>query len=228
MEGLRYSISAGSAVEALPDHVLLFSPGAQEIYRLNASSAVLAERLIEGATAPELERLLEDLGLDRPGSTKWVAAFLGDLADLMLLECARSAAPPAAPRNQRIAVAGVAVQIVYETEDLFAAIAPAYAHLACDGEGADITYRVAEAGEFVLVGGQSERWLVVQQARAAVQLKGMILEAVLKSGNHLFALHAACLCTADGCVLLLGNRAPAKARLRLRFAMRASLTRRMT
>ena len=212
---LSFSLRAGTAVEFLADRALLFSAGQQQIYELNGSSALLAQRLIGGATAGELTSALEVGGLEQAACSEWVATLLRGLAQLNLLEAEGNAGPTGTDSHQKIAVAGLTILLVYACEDMFRLIGPAYAHLLTDDPDVHCTFYVSAAGEFALLGEHPRRRVVVERSRGAVQLKGMILEEVLRAADYLFALHAACLSTGDGEVLILGPPGAGKSTLSL-------------
>jgi hypothetical protein len=210
---IRFCLKRGSALETLPDATLLFSQDDQQLHRLNDTSAVLAARLQTGATIPELAQELSTGGVESSEALRWVATFLTEATRLWLLE-ATPLQPTPIEVTQALRISGIDLCIEYESRDLFELIGPAFAHLA-RGSRPSRVYRLSCAGEFVFIASDSNRPEAVQLSMAAVRLKGLILEDILRSDTYLVALHAACMATAEGGCLLLGSPGSGKTTLAL-------------
>lgn len=208
----RFHLRAGSAVEQLPDCVLLFSQAEQRIHELNPSSAVLAETVRDGASVAELESALAGFGVDEGDAAAWVDDFLVQMSRLGLLE-AEQACVSAQPIEQQILVAGLALRLRYASHDLAGSIAPAFDHLRTESVEPESAYQVSAGGGFILIGKDGARAVVVEPSLAAVWLKGAILEDVLARPDHLCALHAGCMARDGKAALILGSPGAGKTTL---------------
>jgi hypothetical protein len=216
---IRFRLKRGTAIETLPDGVLLFCQDNQQLHHLNDSSAVIAARLQSGATIPELVDEMSMRGVDRSDALGWAAKFLREAARLSLLE-AMQLPLESFEAAQHLRISGIEVCIEYAGRDLFDLIGPAFAHLVQGSPHAGHAYQLSSAGEFVFIAKDSNEPAVVQCSMAAVRLKGLILEDILRSNAHLVALHAACMATSHGGSLLLGPPGSGKTTLALALMQR--------
>ncbi len=175
---------------------------------------MLAARLQTEATIPELAEELSSQGVETSEALGWVAAFLTEAARLSLLEARPSQLEPVAV-TQAVRIGGIGFSMEYDSRDLFDLIGPAFAHLSGHGSPPGCVYRLSSAGDFVLIATGSNQAEAVQRSMAAVRLKGLILENILRSDVYLAALHAACVTTSHGGCLLLGSPGSGKTTLAL-------------
>ena len=213
MHEVRFCLKRGTALETLPDATLLFRQDDQQLHLLNDTSAVLAARLQTEATIPELAQELSAGGVEPSEALGWVATFLTEAARLSLLE-ATPLQPTSIEATQAVRISGIDLCIEYESRDLFELIGTAFEHLV-RGSRAGRIYRLSSGGEFVFIARDPNRSEVVQLSMAAVRLKGLILEDILRSNIYLVALHAACMTTPEGGCLLLGSPGSGKTTLAL-------------
>lgn len=203
---------SGQAVLArCSDVSLLFVERDQELHRLEGSSAFLAARLVEGTTAAALAADLRASGICPSVACQWTEDFLRELARIGVL----SADIPPSPSAYSLLfeIDGLNVAISFSSQELLATYGAPYAHLPITDGSPDLVFEVDEWNEFVLVrrGGGEAR--LVEHPLAAIQLKGMILDEVLSSAQHLAALHSACLLKRGRAVLLLGSPGAGKTTL---------------
>ncbi len=214
MHEIRFRLKRGALLESLPDATLLFREEDQRLHLLNDTSAVLATRLNAEATIPELVRELSGAGVEDSAALDWVVTFLKEAAGLSLLEAIPLQAT-SIEVTQALRISGIDLRIEYDSRNLFELIGPAFAHLTQGSSRPGCVYRLYSAGEFVLIARDSNNPDVVQHSMAAVRLKGLILEEILRLDTYLAALHAACMTTSEGGCLLLGSPGSGKTTLAL-------------
>lgn len=215
---IQFRLRQGSALELIKDKILFFAEGEQRLHELNPSSAILLDRLTDRASIGELESALVQYGSSPQAAADWVPQFLSDLSQLALLE-----ADPAefdTDIEQRIRLAGVGLSLRYQTTELFELLGGPYEHLRDSAGELRTTYDISEGDGFVLINDGGQAAAVVNKHLAAVRLKGMLLEEILTSAEHLFALHAACLIRNGAAVLLLGPPGAGKSTLTLELMRR--------
>jgi hypothetical protein len=204
----------------MADYGLLFSQRDQQVHRLNATSAVMANMLGAGATSTELADELGDRGVAPATAASWVDAFLDRLSDLALLEAEVPGAQCQGVLSEHLRVAGIDLAIDYGSDELLHLIGPSFANLKVDPKPANLRYRLASVPGWVLIDKGEARACVFKAATAAVRLKGFILDHVIRSELHLAAFHAACLRRDEGAVMLLGSPGAGKTTLSLALLSR--------
>ena len=204
----------------MANYGLLYSQRDQQIHRLNATSVVMANMLGAGATSSELAAELTDRGVVPATAASWVEAFLERLSDLALLEAEVPPAQLQRALSQHLRVAGVDLPIDYGNDALFNVVGESFAHLEVEPGPANLRYRLASVPGWVLIDKGDARAGVFKAATAAVRLKGLILDDVIRSELHLAAFHAACLRRDEGSVLLLGSPRAGKTTLSLALLSR--------
>ncbi len=188
---IRFRFRRRIAVEVLADCVILFSEQQQQLHRFNDSSGLLALRLRDGATIAQLKHELSSYGVDADAGDKWVADFLKQVAGLGLLAADWEQSASALPIRKNIVIAGIEAAIEFDSDALFQSIGAPLGHLIAKDSGADATWRVGTAGDFLLIAEDGGPATVVDRAFGAVLFKGMVLEHLLGTAKHLCALHAA-------------------------------------
>ena len=124
---LLFHLKHGTLIERLPECTLLFSEQDQQIHELNETSAVMAERLVAGATEEELVGALLGHGAETEAAIQWVRGFFQDLARSGLLEADQTPSrEPAA--IQQLRVNGQPLTLRYGSLDLERLLAPAFVH----------------------------------------------------------------------------------------------------
>ena len=170
---IRFQLEACS-LDTVQDFIFLFSEHSQQLHTLNDSSALLAKRLLAGATIPELETELAGLGIDDHASTDWVLNFLSELSRLGLLTGQAETDPEARVHQQKLEIAGLAFVIEYSSADLLASIGGAFASTPTSPSPVHARYVVDAHSRFVLIGKKGSAARVVDASLAAVLAKGMI------------------------------------------------------
>ncbi|HVU28920.1 MAG TPA: hypothetical protein VHE36_00840 [Sphingomicrobium sp.] len=207
-----FHLKEGTLIERLPQCTLLFSEQDQQIHELNETSAVIAARLVEGATRKELLRALESEGVEPETAGRWIEAFLEETSRSGLLEA--QLAQPAGPAAVRhIRLNGRCFSLRYGSPALENLVSPAFAHLEKgDGEAGE-EFTLTCEGDLVFIATGNGLASVFPLASAAVRMKGLILERILAGSGHLAALHSACLVRDETAVLLLGSPGAGKTTL---------------
>lgn len=179
---------------------------------------MLACRLEQGASFGDLVDELRSRDVDDDTAREWTILLLRHLSELGAVVAGPSAVEPEA--TQQIRIAGLDVALEYSGRELFDLIGASYSHLSAGSFSADAIYRLYEAGEFVFIAEDDRPPLLVERQLAAVRLKGMLIEQVLRSSPHLAALHAACLTFHGRGLLLLGSPGAGKTTLSLSLLKR--------
>lgn len=182
---------------------------------------LLAPLLQHGSTYPQLTAQLTRSGAEPDLARKWVRTLLDQLAGLAMLETTGIVEQPAPLVTQRFQLGPLQFSVGYGTDELHRTIAPLFEHLEPSTRSPDISLQLREFGAG-LVQLQEDRRpaLLVPRGRAAVQLKGMMLQRLLASDRILGALHAGLLARSDQGLLLLGSPGAGKSTLALALMSR--------
>jgi hypothetical protein len=117
--------------------------------------------------------------------------------------------------TQHLGLAGVNLSLDYGSDELFQRVADAFAHLEGPPRPASTTYKLSQTQGWALIGKGDAPASVFRPEMAAVRLKGLVLDEVLRSDLHLAALHAACVLKHDRGIMLLGSPGAGKTTLAL-------------
>lgn len=209
-----FQLKQGTLIERLPECTLLFAEQDQQIHELNETSAVMAQRLVAGASEKELVGALLSRGAETEAAAEWARAFLQDLARMGLLEAAQMA-PIEPAAMQKLRVQGQPLTLSYGSLDLERLLAGAFVHLQATETKNDEGFDLSGDGDLVFIAGGNGPASVTPLVSAAVRLKGLILERALDAPGHVAALHAACLERGGKGLLLLGSPGEGKTTLSL-------------
>lgn len=206
-------LSDDSSLELLDDGALLFVERGQELHRLEGSSALLAANLRDGATVGALENTLAAMGVAPPIAAGWTRQFLLQFARLGVL----AADLPEQASDAELSllrINGIGIGLTFGSPELRKFLGSPFAHLVAQGP-AEEGYVVRHWGDFALIRPGEGPAHVVERPLAAIRLKGMILERILASADHLTALHAACAVRNGRALLLLGSPGAGKTTMTL-------------
>jgi hypothetical protein len=202
---LEFRFAALTAIDALNDGFLLFNQDQQLLHHLNATSGILALRLMTGARWEDLVSVLDQAGIDRQAAETWSEDFLLRLARLNLLE-ARGARQHSGEGEQiRVEIGGMTLELVFGSPELFRDVGGAYFHLPHSSSQPDQRYTLLPVGELVLIGDGCGWAAAVERRLAAVRLKGLIIEDLLTSGAQVAAFHSSSVIRDANTILLLGS-----------------------
>ncbi|WP_448208410.1 hypothetical protein [Azospirillum sp. sgz302134] len=208
MHPVGYRAAAGVSFAVIAGRAVLFSEARQALFELNDLAAFAWCRLSEGCVVEDIVRDAVTRGLPAGLARDGVLEALSGGLGLGLLE-----AVPVAARRQRVMVGDVCVDIRYSSDSLAESVA---GHFRC--------LEVADA--------RPSRWIEVderdganflrregQEAQACrpnelvPALRGALTAEGLARGGHAVALHAACLVSGGGALLIGGPPGAGKSTL---------------
>jgi hypothetical protein len=209
----RFRLVERAALLFAGDRAALFSEERQKLFELNASAAYIACRLAEGITHTGL---LEDLvrqGFGRAAAEAAIKALLlaWSFEGLAAADLCFEQSP--AWRTQDIAIAGISARLAYQDAELFASIAPTFAHLEAGSSARPILYHVAQRPPFAFISRDQGPAAIVTPMQAAPALKSLLVSDVLDTAEGIAALHTACLIYKGRALLLSGSPGAGKSTL---------------